>query len=74
MKYKITTVFESYWDVEVDADDLDQALKVANGNKEWEEDYDYRPCVKGYWAIVDEEGEAEDAGELTPEQLSYLQQ
>lgn len=69
MTYKITKVFESYWDIEVDADDLDQALKVANGSNEWEEDLDYRPCVKGYWAIIDEEGEAEAAGELTPEQL-----
>jgi len=70
MKYKITKVYETYYDAYVEADSLEEALKVSEyANTEWEEDHDYKPCVKGYWAIVDKEGEAEDAGELTPEQL-----
>lgn len=72
--YKITMVFESWWDdTGIDADSLEKALEIAKDRNEWEEDLSYRPCVKGYWAMIDEEGEAEDAGDLTAEQLQYLQ-
>lgn len=73
--YKITKVFESYWDDnEIDAYSVEEALEIAKDRDEWEEDFDYRPCVKGYWTKYNDDGDEEDSGELTAEQLSYLQQ
>lgn len=69
MKYRLSKIYETYYDLIVEADSLDEALKIANESDEWEEDFDYRACIKRYWAIVDEEGETEDDGELTSEQL-----
>jgi hypothetical protein len=40
-KFKFTKVFESYWDLEIDAEDFQQALTIANvmnEDNEWEED------------------------------------
>lgn len=75
MTYKITKVFETYYDAYVEADSLEEAIEqFESDDVEWEEDYDCRPCVKGYWALLNEDGETEDDGKLTEEQLNHLQQ
>lgn len=68
-KYRLTKIYETYYDLIVEADSLDEALKIANESDEWEEDFDYRACTKRYWALLNEDDDTEDEGELTSEQL-----
>ena len=69
MKYRLSKIYETYYDLIVEADSLDEALKIANESDEWEEDFDYRACTKRTWALLNEDDDVEDDGELTSEQL-----
>jgi hypothetical protein len=71
-KFKFTKTFESYYYLEIDADNFEQALTIANGMNEdnaWEEDLEFTPCIRRTWAKIDADGETEEDGELTEEQL-----
>jgi hypothetical protein len=66
--FRLTKVFEVYYDLEVEADDLDQAIDIAKNSDDWEED-DERWCTKRTWSELNEDGEVENDGVLTSEQL-----
>ena len=67
MTYKITKVYKTYYDAYVEADSLEEALKVSEYVKtEWNEDNSSRTCTKKYWAII-ENGEVIAAGDIDKE-------
>ena len=71
-KFKFTKTFESYYYLEIDAEDFQQALTIANELNEgdtWEEDLEFTPCIRRTWAKLGADGETEVDGELTEEQL-----
>lgn len=63
MKFKLTKVYETYYDAEVEADSLEEAIEqFENDEIEWEEDYDTRFCTRKTWAELDENGDTIDDG------------
>ena len=67
MTYRITKVYETYYDAYVEADSLEEALKVSEyAQTEWNEDNSSRTCTKKYWAII-EDGEVISAGDIDKE-------
>jgi hypothetical protein len=77
MHYKFSKTFEYYVDCYVEADTLEEALKIANSNPaEWiEVDKPYCTSRNYYEAVNEDEAESEDdleydfVDELTYEQL-----
>lgn len=67
MTYRITKVYETYYDAYVEADSLEEALKTSEYAKtEWNEDNSSRTCTKKYWAII-EDGEVISTGDINNE-------
>ena len=66
--FRITKIYEVYYDLVCEADDLEQAIDIAKNSDDWEEDYE-RLCTKRTWSELNEDGEVEDDGVLTSEQL-----
>lgn len=65
MKYRITEIYEQYFDAEIEADSLEEALEVSDDEDvEWEEDYDTKILVKKTWSLLNDEGEVIDDGEV----------
>ena len=63
MTYKITKVYKTYYDAYVEADSLEEALKISEYAKtEWIEDKYSQTCIEKYWAII-EDGEVIAAGD-----------
>ena len=63
MKYRITEVYEQYYDAEIEADSLEEALEVSDDEDvEWEEDYDTKIMTKKTWALLNDEGEVIEDG------------
>ena len=67
--FRITKIYEVYYDFECEADDLEQAIDIAKNSDDWEEDFEFRNCTKRVWAELNEDGEVKDDGVLTEEQL-----
>lgn len=67
--FRLTKIYETYYDLEVEADDLEQAIDIAKNSDDWEEDFEMRGCTKRFWAELNEDGDTEDDGVLTSEQL-----
>ena len=67
--FLITKICESYHYLSCEADDLEQAIDIAKNSDDWEEDFEYRACTKRFWAELNEDGDTEDDGVLTSEQL-----
>ena len=67
--FRITKIYEVYYDLECEADDLEQAIDIAKNSDDWEEDFEFRNCTKRTWSELNEDGEVEDDGVLTEEEL-----
>ncbi|MBQ4483988.1 MAG: hypothetical protein II934_03165 [Prevotella sp.] len=63
MRYHFTTAKERMFDCYVEANSLEEAMKLAE-NADWEEDYDYDNILYKTWEIIDEEGESTDEGDI----------
>ena len=71
MMYQFTKTYETYEDCYVEADSLEEAIDILNNDDdlEWEEARDTQDqvlCVhsKTTWAVLNEDGEEVEDGEL----------
>lgn len=62
-KYRITKVYETYYDAYVEAESLEEALKKSeDAETEWEEDNDTRFLARTTWSLLDEDGDTLEDG------------
>ncbi len=65
MKYRITEVYETYFDTEIEAESVEEAIeKSEDFDTEWEEDYDTKTLVKKTWSLLNEDNEVIEDGEV----------
>ena len=71
MMYQFTRTYETYYDCYVEADSLEEAIDILNNDDdlEWEESRDPQDQVlrvhsKTTWALLNEDGEEVEDGEL----------
>ena len=71
MMYQFTRTYETYYDCYVEADSLEEAIDILNNDDdlEWEEERDTQDQVIRFrsrttWALLKEDGEIEEEGEL----------
>ncbi len=70
MMYQFTRTYETYYDCFVEADSLEEAIDILNNDDdmEWEEECDTQGPIRfrsrTTWALLKEDGEIEEEGEL----------
>ena len=71
MMYQFTRTYETYYDCFVEADSLEEAIDILNYDDDlgWEEERDTHDQVirfrsKTTWALLNEDGEEVEDGEL----------
>ena len=71
MMYQFTRTYETYYDCFVEADSLEEAIDILNYDDDlgWEEERDAHDQVirfrsKTTWALLNEDGEEVEDGEL----------
>ena len=69
--YQLTQTYETYYDCYVEADSLEEAIDILNNDDDlgWEEERDTQDQVIHFrsrttWALLNEDGEIEEEGEV----------